>query len=160
MIHKVYILTDEEYDEKITQEFQENGFEVIGVNSMINESVDLLFCYKMSRDVLKQKLNETRIQYSMLAIAYLSENVKYIFCDKPTLIIKDASQIKKTNVFQKEIRKEDTCTLIREISEWVKVLDEDIRKHGMPLFYKIKSEEVSCRMISFDEQYPVEFKLV
>ncbi len=158
MKQKVYILSDEESNELMLQEFEKNGFEVVNGNNVGVEQTELLFCYKMTRDELKQRLNE--VQYNVLAIAFLSEDVKEIYCDKPTLIIKDKFQLVKSNVFQKTIDREDIRTLINETCGWATVLIKDINMHGMPLFNKIKAEEVSCRMISFDEQYPIEFKLV
>lgn len=161
MEYKVYILTEAECEEILLEAFKKHGFEVVGVNDLGSETVDLLFCYKMTREGLKQKLEEIQqIQYNALAIAYLFEDVKEVFCNKPTLIIKDDSQLAKTNIFQKIINKDEIGILVKETCEWFDILAKDIKKYGVPLFYKIKSEEVSCRMISFDEQYPIEFKLV
>lgn len=159
MKKEILLITEEEYRKELTNEFYKRGYDIV---TDIHEGLEttIIICYKCESQEMMKVINDLTCSYSLLILIPKDNLIKRIFCDKPTLFIRNIGSDVVQNAFNIFGDINDISFIVQNVGEWSDILLRDVEKFGLPYFNKIKAEEISCRMISFDEQYPVEFKLV
>ncbi len=159
MKREILLITEDEHETELVNELSKKGHAI--VNDMRNGSeTTCVLCYKYDGKEMMELVNGLSCSYSLLILIPKDKGIKTIFNDKPTLFIHGKGSEAVQNAFNIFGDIDDVSFVAQNVSEWLDILLDDIERFGLPYFNKIKAEEISCRMISFDNQYPVEFKLV
>ena len=159
MEREILLISDDKYSSEIECEFAKRGFTLMNNNDNC-DGASIVFCYKVLGRKMMEEINRLNKNYMLLVLIPDDRNIKSIYCDKPTLFIQNDGSDAIHNAFNLFGNISDISFVVKNIVEWADILLADINRFGMPCFNKIKAEEISCRMISFDDQYPAEFKLV